>query len=65
MHPTMNHGYDTVRQQDVHPDPIELEYFEEAFTSQRWMMRIYKLKDSPNRASKKKTSYELKKAEKP
>jgi len=48
MHPSLPNGYDTVRQAAVHPDPIKLEHFEEAFTSSRWIVRIYKVKDEPN-----------------
>ena len=41
-----------VRGVQAHSDPIELEYFEEVFTTERWMLRIYKLKDDPNREPK-------------
>ena len=42
-------GFDTVRQAPVDPTPIKLKYFSEAYTTQRWIIRIYKLNDEPNR----------------
>jgi len=39
-------GYDRVRQVQIAYDP-KLEYFEEAFTSKHWMLRLYRLKDVP------------------
>jgi hypothetical protein len=52
-----------VRDAAVHPKEINLEYFEEVFTSSRWIVRIYKLKDAPNRGKKTKNVYPLLKAE--
>ncbi len=52
IHPQAPKGYDMVRGVQAHSDPIELEYFEEVFTTERWMLRIYKLKDDPNREPK-------------
>ena len=62
MHPSVPMGYDTVRQTAVHPDKINLEYFEEAFTSSRWIVRIYKLKDEPNRGRPAKSKWTLEKS---
>lgn len=42
-------GFDTVRNMPIDPTPIKLKYFSEAYTSQRWIIRIYKLNDLPNR----------------
>lgn len=28
---------------------VSLKYFEEVFTSEHWMMRIYRVRDKPNR----------------
>ena len=63
MHPSLPAGYDTVRQAAVHPDRINLEHFEEAFTSSRWIVRIYKVKDEPNRVKGiQKSKYTLEKS---
>jgi dolichyl-diphosphooligosaccharide--protein glycosyltransferase len=32
---------------------VSLKYFEEVFTSEHWMMRIYRVRDQPLRDSKK------------
>jgi dolichyl-diphosphooligosaccharide--protein glycosyltransferase len=32
---------------------VSLKYFEEVFTSQHWMMRIYRVRDTPNRDAAK------------
>ena len=39
-------GYDRARKVQIAYDP-KLEYFEEAFTSKHWMLRVYRLKDVP------------------
>ena len=62
MHQSLPMGYDTVRQAAVHPDRINLEYFEEAFTSTWWIVRIYKLKDEPNRGKAIKSKWILEKS---
>jgi len=41
-------GYDRVRQQTIGYMDYELEYFDEVFTTQHWMVRIYKRKKAPN-----------------
>jgi hypothetical protein len=35
------------------PVQVSLKYFEEVFTSQHWMMRIYRVRDTPNRDAAK------------
>mmetsp|Transcript_1944 Transcript_1944/g.6984 ORF Transcript_1944/g.6984 Transcript_1944/m.6984 type:complete len:715 (+) Transcript_1944:92-2236(+) len=42
-------GWDRVRNQEIAND-FELEYVEEAFTTQNWLVRIYKVKEPLNRA---------------
>jgi dolichyl-diphosphooligosaccharide--protein glycosyltransferase len=42
-------GYDRVRQATIGLMDFPLTHFEEAFTSEQWMVRVYKLKDAPNR----------------
>jgi len=39
-------GFDTVRQAVIGNKQIKLTYFEEAYTSERWLVRIYRLRDS-------------------
>ena len=39
-------GYDRTRKVQIAYDP-KLDYFEEAFTSKHWMLRVYRLKDVP------------------
>ena len=41
-------GYDRVRQTTIGLVDYELRYFEEVYTSEHWMVRIFKLKDEPN-----------------
>jgi dolichyl-diphosphooligosaccharide--protein glycosyltransferase len=36
-------GFDTVRNAVIGKKNIKLTYFEEAFTSERWLVRIYKV----------------------
>ncbi|KAJ8446522.1 hypothetical protein Cgig2_027484 [Carnegiea gigantea] len=42
-------GFDRVRRTEIGKKYFKLSYFEEAFTSHHWMVRIYKLKPSRNR----------------
>lgn len=42
-------GYDSVRQYVMGSKNIKLQYFEEAFTSENWIVRIYKRKERHNR----------------
>ncbi|GBF90577.1 hypothetical protein Rsub_03149 [Raphidocelis subcapitata] len=46
-------GYDRVRGYVIGRTDVTLKYFEEAFTSQHWMMRIYRVRDRPLRDSAK------------
>ena len=39
-------GYDTVRNAIIGRKGFKLTYFEEAYTSERWLVRIYKVRDS-------------------
>jgi dolichyl-diphosphooligosaccharide--protein glycosyltransferase len=43
-------GYDRVRNVEIGKKDFELEYLEEAFTSQHWIVRLYKVKKPANRA---------------
>lgn len=36
-------GYDTVRNAVIGRKDIKLNYFEEAYTSERWLVRIYRV----------------------
>lgn len=51
-HPGME-GFDRVRNAIIGNPHFKLTHFEEAFTSEHWMVRIYKLKDLPNRTKYK------------
>lgn len=42
-------GYDRVRNAEIGNKDFELEYLEEAYTSQHWIVRIYKVKEPDNR----------------
>eukprot|EP00126_Sphaerothecum_destruens_P015618 Sdes_comp9647_c0_seq1m1141 len=44
-----NPGFDRVRNVEIGKKNIKLTHLEEAFTSEHWMVRIYKVKDPPNR----------------
>ncbi|KAF5838753.1 Oligosaccharyl transferase STT3 subunit-domain-containing protein [Dunaliella salina] len=46
-------GYDRVRGTVIGKTNIKLQYFEEVFTSQHWMMRIYRVRDAPVRTPSK------------
>ena len=45
-------GYDRVRNQEIGNKNFELDVLEEAYTSEHWIVRIYKVKDLDNRGSK-------------
>jgi dolichyl-diphosphooligosaccharide--protein glycosyltransferase len=45
-------GFDTVRNMAIDPTPIKLKYFTEVYTTQRWLLRIYKINEDPNRLDK-------------
>jgi len=42
-------GYDRVRNVEIGNKDFELENIEEVYTSQHWLVRIYKVKDPENR----------------
>ena len=42
-------GYDRVRNAEIGNKDFELSVLEEAYTSEHWIVRIYKVKDYPNR----------------
>ncbi|PRW05846.1 STT3 subunit of Oligosaccharyl transferase [Chlorella sorokiniana] len=42
-------GYDRVRNAVIGRPDFQLHYFEEVFTSEHWMMRVYRVLDKPNR----------------
>ncbi|XP_065333210.1 dolichyl-diphosphooligosaccharide--protein glycosyltransferase subunit STT3A isoform X2 [Cloeon dipterum] len=42
-------GYDRVRGAEIGNKDFELDVLEEAYTSEHWLVRIYKVKDLPNR----------------
>eukprot|EP01104_Vermistella_antarctica_P005962 TRINITY_DN16701_c0_g1_i1.p1 TRINITY_DN16701_c0_g1~~TRINITY_DN16701_c0_g1_i1.p1 ORF type:complete len:714 (-),score=194.32 TRINITY_DN16701_c0_g1_i1:220-2361(-) len=43
-------GYDRVRNVEIGNKDFELQYVDEAFTSEHWLVRVYKVKDQENRA---------------
>ena len=45
-------GWDRVRNQEVGNKDFELDVLEESFTSEHWIVRIYKVKDLGNRGNK-------------
>uniref|UniRef100_A0A8D8YHB3 Dolichyl-diphosphooligosaccharide--protein glycosyltransferase subunit STT3A n=1 Tax=Cacopsylla melanoneura TaxID=428564 RepID=A0A8D8YHB3_9HEMI len=44
-------GYDRVRGSEIGNKDFELEVLEEAYTTEHWLVRIYKVKDLPNRGN--------------
>ncbi|EGD76691.1 oligosaccharyl transferase [Salpingoeca rosetta] len=42
-------GWDRVRQAEIGNKDFQLDVLEEAFTTEHWLVRIYKVKDLPNR----------------
>eukprot|EP00163_Fabomonas_tropica_P017688 TRINITY_DN3141_c0_g1_i1.p1 TRINITY_DN3141_c0_g1~~TRINITY_DN3141_c0_g1_i1.p1 ORF type:complete len:580 (+),score=201.53 TRINITY_DN3141_c0_g1_i1:107-1741(+) len=42
-------GYDRVRQTEIGNKDFELEYLDEAYTSEHWLVRVYKVKKPNNR----------------
>lgn len=46
---TGQRGIDRVRGYQIGRLNVKLNYFEEVFTSQHWMMRIYRVRDQPLR----------------
>merc|ERR1712178_648390 len=47
-------GYDRTRNSEVGVHNIKLKYLEEAYTSENWLVRIYRVKKEANRSSKPK-----------
>ena len=45
-------GYDRVRNVEIGNKDFELDYLEEAYTSEHWIVRIYKVKKPENRGQK-------------
>jgi dolichyl-diphosphooligosaccharide--protein glycosyltransferase len=45
-------GYDRVRNAEIGNKDFELDVLEEAYTSEHWIVRIYKVKDLPNRGNR-------------
>jgi len=45
-------GYDRVRNAEIGNKDFELDVLEEAYTSEHWIVRIYKVKDLPNRGTR-------------
>jgi dolichyl-diphosphooligosaccharide--protein glycosyltransferase len=41
-------GFDRVRNAEIGNKKVELKYFEEAYTTQHWLVRVYKLKKPSN-----------------
>ena len=50
-------GYDTVRNCEIGLKKYDLKYFREAYTSDRWIVRIYEVLPLPNRMAKMKTRF--------
>ena len=50
-------GWDTVRDCEIGLKKYDLNYFREAYTSDRWMVRIYEVLALPNRVKKVKTRF--------
>jgi len=57
-------GYDRTRNQEVGIKNIKLTHVEEAFTSEHWLVRIYRVKDVPNIGKKAKTKKSKNKTDK-
>ena len=45
---TGQYGFDRVRNTPIGVTDVKLRYFEEVFTSEHWMVRIYAVKDQPS-----------------
>jgi len=45
-------GYDRVRNAEIGNKDFELDVLEEAYTSEHWIVRIFKVKDLPNRGTR-------------
>ncbi|KAK9824511.1 hypothetical protein WJX72_010999 [[Myrmecia] bisecta] len=49
---TGRYGFDRVRNAEIGVKEFKLKYFEEVFTSEHWMVRIYEVRDRPLRESR-------------
>lgn len=54
--PRMPGGYDRTRNSEVGVKKITFKYLEEAYTSENWLVRIYRVKEPANRSEKTKLS---------
>eukprot|EP00922_Rhytidocystis_sp_ex-Travisia-forbesii_P060236 GHVS01089260.1.p1 GENE.GHVS01089260.1~~GHVS01089260.1.p1 ORF type:complete len:806 (+),score=77.15 GHVS01089260.1:85-2418(+) len=52
-------GFDYARNYEIGQKDISLKHLEEAYTTQNWIVRIYKVKSLPNRGNKVKSRYAL------
>jgi len=46
---TGRYGFDRVRNTNIGVTDISLKYFEEVYTTEHWMVRIFEVKDQPSR----------------
>ena len=46
---TGRYGFDRVRNTNIGITDVSLKYFEEVYTTEHWMVRIYEVKDQPSR----------------
>lgn len=46
---TGRYGFDRVRNTNIGITDVKLKYFEEVYTTEHWMVRIYEVKDEPSR----------------
>ncbi len=54
-------GFDTVRNAEIGLKHFDLKYFREAYSSERWIVRIYEVLPLPNREERTKSRFDLKK----
>eukprot|EP00922_Rhytidocystis_sp_ex-Travisia-forbesii_P060237 GHVS01089261.1.p1 GENE.GHVS01089261.1~~GHVS01089261.1.p1 ORF type:complete len:770 (+),score=54.28 GHVS01089261.1:82-2391(+) len=52
-------GFDYARNYEIGQKDINLKYLDEAYTTENWIVRIYKVKSPPNRGNKVKSRYVL------
>ena len=58
-------GFDTVRECEIGLKNYDLKYFREAYTSERWIVRIYKVLPLPNRDVRLTSRFSTAKGSKP
>ncbi|KAF4695381.1 hypothetical protein FOZ60_004872 [Perkinsus olseni] len=56
----VSRGYDAARGQQIGVPNVKPKYFDEVFTSENWIVRIYKVKDPANRGAKAKAKGNVK-----